>query len=170
MNVFYHHILKTYDRRIAIYASGGTVDSVLLCGIERHDAVAQLLRSIDNGIELIHANYLEVAIVGAIFIAFLYIAVLPCGRTAFEHQACSFFGIACFHQSAHKLCQYLAIATEHVGRSNDVVGKIPCLRQRLYIAHKAVVEVQRVQAVNACSLHGIIHLVHIHPFAFEPLI
>ena len=57
-----------------------------------------------------------------------------------------------------------------MARCNDIIGQVACLSERLDIAHEAVVEHQRVEVVDARSLHGILHLVHIHPFAINPLV
>ena len=157
------------DRFDAIHALGGTVDGLLLCGIKFQEAVAQLLGGIDDSFELVCANHLIVAIPAYSFF-FIYITVLPYRCTAFEHQPSSLHRIASLHESAHKFRHQLAVAAKHVGRGEDIVGKLICLCQCLYIAHIAVVEHERVKMVDACSLHGIIHLVHIHPFAIYPLV
>ena len=46
----------------AIYLLGSSVDGLLLGGIECQQAVAQLLGGIDDGLELVGANHLVVAV------------------------------------------------------------------------------------------------------------
>ena len=166
---FVSDIFRFHERIKAIDLARGLVDGRLLCGIEYLETVSQLLDGSSDGLELIRTNHFEVAI--PITFNFLsYIVVLPFWGRTLEHQLASLLGIARFHQSANKFHHQLAIAAQHVGRAHEIGGQSACLRQRLQVAHKAVVEHERVEMVDACSLHGIIHLVHVHPFAVHPLV
>ena len=143
-----------------VHLAGGTVDGLLLCGIDLAEAVGQALHLLVHLLDALRLHEEQVAVADDIR-ALHFIPGFPDVQVR-KHLFRGSLDIRCLYQALDELDDNMSHARQHMLRTYKIIRQVAQRRQRLQVTHQAVVEVNHLRVLDLRGFEGPPELIHIH--------